>query len=169
MWMVGGIGRNSVHVSWTGKDGAPRFAVPDRGTLRIGGRQNEGLRQTAVEVARIIREYENTHFQERTIQPRPADSSIYNLEMNGRSIAQDMAEQGISWTQADKRPGSRKLGWERIRTMMQNAGSDEPGLYIFNHCRQFIRTVPTLTRTPGIRTTWTAMQKTTSRTKPVTV
>ena len=57
-----------------------------------------------------------------------------------------MAEQGISWTQADKRPGSRKLGWERIRTMMQNAGSEEPGLYIFNSCRQFIRTVPTLTR-----------------------
>ena len=30
--------------------------------------------------------------------------------------------------------------------MMRNAGSEEPGLYIFNHCRQFIRTVPTLTR-----------------------
>jgi len=126
--------------------------VPRGSLFRIGelygsvDGKNEGLRQTAVEVARIIREYENTHFQERTIQPGPADSSIYNLEMNGRSIAQDMAEQGISWTQADKRPGSRKLGWERIRTMMRNAGSEEPGLYIFNNCRQFIRTVPTLTR-----------------------
>ena len=80
------------------------------------------------------------------IQPGPADSSIWD-NSTGHSIADEMIVQGIRWTKADKSPGSRKLGWSRLRTLLQNAKSIErPGLYVFENCRDFIRTIPTLPR-----------------------
>jgi hypothetical protein len=64
---------------------------------------------------------------------------------------------GISWTRADKSQGSRKNGWEQMRTAMRNAKPlvaadgtvlprEEPGLFVFDTCRQFIRTVPNIPR-----------------------
>ncbi len=58
-----------------------------------------------------------------------------------------MANLGVSWIRADKRPGSRINGWELLRERLKNSLSGEgPGLYVFNTCRQFIRTVPVLPR-----------------------
>jgi hypothetical protein len=60
-----------------------------------------------------------------------------------------MSRAGVTWEKADKGPGSRKNGWEKVRTMLK-AGlvhpMEEPGLFVFEGCRQFIRTVPTLPR-----------------------
>jgi len=53
----------------------------------------------------------------------------------------------VGWTRADKRPGSRISGWELMRERLENPMAKEgPGLYVFNTCRQFIRTVPVLPR-----------------------
>ena len=96
------------------------------------------------------------------VKAGPADTSIHTIE-NGMSIARDMAKpirieavvhRGISWTRADKRPGSRKSGWEMVRRMMRDAHPREdgtpreaPGLYVVGeHCDQFLRTVPSLAR-----------------------
>ena len=60
-----------------------------------------------------------------------------------------MALEGIKWHPANKGPGSRKTGWEKIRTVMaatQKHPMENPGIIIFDTCRQFIRTVPTLLR-----------------------
>jgi len=108
------------------------------------GKPNEGTRELAVEVARKILNYQKE--LGRSINPGPADSSIFTIE-NGNCIASDMERMGIRWTRANKSPGSRINGCEIIRERMKNSISREgPGLYIFDTCRQFIRTVPVLPR-----------------------
>jgi hypothetical protein len=83
------------------------------------------------------------------VNPGPADTSIWDADDEGKSIASKMQLQGIKWTKADKRPGSRKAGLEEVRDRLK-AGTkkpmEEPGLFIFSNCSQFIRTVPVLSR-----------------------
>ncbi len=128
------------------------------------GRANQGLRMLAVDVAKGIVERELTYGLRRDGESRvragPADNSIHDVE-NGVSIAMDMGKpvrigndmhKGISWTRADKRPGSVKNGLEHMRKMMRNAHPtpgrprEHPGLYVTEECTQFLRTVPTLPR-----------------------
>jgi len=132
------------------------------------GKPNEGLRMLAVDIAKGIRERELMLFPQRKVLAGPADSAIYSVE-NGVSIAVDMSKKirmddgsmqpGINWVPADKRPGSRKTGWEHLRKMMRDAGPprdqkgdavqgprEKPGLFVFDNCDQFIRTVPVLPR-----------------------
>jgi len=43
--------------------------------------------------------------------------------------------------------GSRQNGWELLRERLNNVTKPEgPRLFVFNTCRQFIRTVPALPR-----------------------
>lgn len=83
------------------------------------------------------------------VAPGPADSSIFAVE-NGKSIAGDMRSAGVLWTAADKKPGSRKQGWQSIRAMLTAANKPHPredaGLFIFDRCVSFISTVPVLPR-----------------------
>lgn len=142
---------------WAESDGLPVMVNGQqrtfpRGTMiRIGewygsnGRPNEGLRMTAAAVARGIREREKAMGIASRVRPGPADSSIYDVT-DEISIAQNMEREGVRWVPADKRPGSRKNGWELIRARLEAAGTDKPGLYAFDTCRDFIRTVPTLPR-----------------------
>lgn len=133
------------------------------------GKANEGKRMLAVDVAKGIIERE-VLWGWRTVRgtrvfPGPADSSIYVTE-NGICIALDMDKpirldgnavyHGVTWTPADKRPGSRKLGWEAARKMIRNARAaqpgqprEKPGLFVVaQHCPQFLRTVLSLPRDP---------------------
>lgn len=108
------------------------------------GKANEGTKELAVEVARKIKEIEQSFG--RKIFAGPADTSIYDTQ-NGACIADDMSRIGISWTRADKKPGSRINGWEKLRERLKNSiTKDGPGLFIFSGCRHFIRTVPVLPR-----------------------
>jgi len=107
---------------------------------------NTGCKKLAVDVARDIKEIESK--MEFKVQPGPADTSIYDAE-NGVCIADDMIKIGVRWTRADKSPGSRKSGLEKIRTLLQaglNHPMENPGLFVFDVCTHFIRTVPTLQR-----------------------
>lgn len=129
------------------------------------GRPNEGLRMLASDVAAGIVEREILWGWRGPgwcrVKPGPADSSIFTVE-NGSSIAGDMTgpvrigsqvHQGVAWTRADKRPGSRKKGWERLRRYMRDAAPEEgrprerPGLFVVEeHCGEFLRTVLSLVR-----------------------
>lgn len=142
---------------WAESDGCDvtlpggKIRPTQRGDLfRIGelygwtGKPNEGTRELAVEVARKIVQYEKE--LGRRINPGPADSSIFSRD-NGNCIADDMAKLGVRWKPADKQAGSRTNGWELMRKRLKNAIDREgPGLYVFDTCRQFIRTVPVLPR-----------------------
>lgn len=153
------------------RDGTWRSTV--RGDLfRVGEwygwnkKPNEGLRMLATDVAKGIVEREvkwgwrNGNLTR--VQAGPADSAIFNWE-NGVSIADDMAKrvrldngqvyQGVHFTPADKRPGSRKTGWEQMRKVLKQALPNEngaprekPGLFVFESCEEFQRTVPVLPR-----------------------
>lgn len=148
------------------RDGSVRTTV--RGDLfRIrewygwSGKANEGTRTLAVDVAAGIVERElSWRLRDASgtrVRSGPADSAIFASE-NGMCVAVDMEKpvrihgqvyRGISWTRADKRPGSRVAGWEIMRRMMRAARPEEgglpredPGLFVVGeYCPQFLRTV----------------------------
>jgi hypothetical protein len=150
-------------VGWWAESDGTEATLPDdskkawpRGTLfRIGewygwsGQPNEGCKMLAVEVAKGILDRELSAPWGSRVEPGPADNSIFDAE-NGVCIADDMAKLGIRWERSDKSPGSRKTGWEAMRRMFKACRKhpmEEPGLYVFNTCRDgFIRTVPALIR-----------------------
>jgi hypothetical protein len=108
------------------------------------GKPNEGTRELATEIARKVKQYDTSNGH--IIHAGPADSSIFDRE-NGKCIAEDMECLGVGWKRADKSPGSRKNGFELLRQKLKNSiTKDGPGLYVFDTCRQFIRTVPVLPR-----------------------
>lgn len=112
------------------------------------GKPNEGLKMLAVDVAKKILKMETELFPGRKVKPGPADSSIYDVE-NGTGIGQDMEKIGAYWERADKRPGSRKSGFEAVRKMLAaslKTPLEEPGLFVTENCTHFIRTIPVLPR-----------------------
>ncbi len=110
------------------------------------GRPDEGCRMLAAEIARGILAREEAMGLAGRVRPGPADSAIYAVE-NGNSIADDMARAGVRWERADKSPGSRKQGWQRLRALLTGALEREaPGLFVAETCRHFIRTLPVLPR-----------------------
>jgi hypothetical protein len=148
---------------WAESDGthAPNGRVYPRGTLfRIAefygwnGQPNQGLKMLAGDIAKQIVEQEQ-QMRDRglvstRIQPGPADTSIFNAE-NGVCIADDMVKHGIEWHRADKSPGSRKTGAEKLRARLTascQVPMEDPGIFIFEGCRQWIRCVPVLPRDP---------------------
>ena len=141
-------------VTHTDEEGPVKRAFP-RGTLfRVAewygwnGKANEGCRMLASEIGRGIRKRELEMGWEGRVQSGPADSSIFDT-VNGVCIADDMANAGIGWERADKSPGSRRNGAERMREKMA-AGlvhpMEAPGFFVFNTCRHFLRTVPSIPR-----------------------
>jgi hypothetical protein len=145
---------------WAESDGteclvAGRKRVFPRGTLfRVAeyygwnGKPNEGCKMLAVEVAKEILAREKVLFPKRKVLPGPADSAIYAVE-NDKSIGKDMEKAGVYWTEADKRPGSRKSGFEALRKRLKSvlqSPLEEPGLFVFDNCTHFIRTIPVLPR-----------------------
>jgi hypothetical protein len=78
-----------------------------------------------------------------------ADDSIFARArgFDAATIADEFSQQGVDWSPAGK--GSRKAGWQRMRTMLSQAGSpDLPGLYISTLCRYAWDTLPSIPRDP---------------------
>lgn len=124
------------------------------------GQPNEGLRLLAKDIARGIIEREEQWGIREQVKKGVADSSIFDEE-NGNCIAKDMAEPvrlgtrsvpGVKWEKADKRPGSRKQGWEQMRKMLAATARgpgiirEKPGLFVFSTCGHFLEIVPSLPR-----------------------
>ncbi len=111
------------------------------------GKPNEGLRFTPSQVAEGIVAIENQ--LDRKIIPGPADSSIFDLDAYGTSIASTMASNGVEWTRADKSPGSRTSGWTLIRERLRNSLASPmelPGFFVFRNCSNMIRLLPEAVR-----------------------
>lgn len=146
---------------WAECDGTPAVLADGserhfpRGTLfRIGewygwtGRPDEGLKQSDAATAQGVTLREQQMGIANRVRPGPADNAIFD-ENNGDSPALIQQRHGVRWERSDKSPGSRKRGWsvmrERLRASMAER-MEEPGLFVFDTCRQFIRTVPVLPR-----------------------
>ena len=146
-------------------NGAVKSSV--RGDLfRVGewygctGKANQGLQLLAKEVAAGIIERELAMGIHGRVNVGPADGSIFDVQ-NGNSIAVDMGKPvrvngvslpGVQWGRADKSPGSRIHGWEKVRTFLKNGLPPErgvresPGLFTFNTCTNYIDLFPILPR-----------------------
>jgi hypothetical protein len=112
------------------------------------GKENEGCRMLAENVARGIKEREKSFAWGTRVRPGPADSSIFDVD-EGDSIADKFARNGIRWETADKSPGSRKAGAEDLRTRfaaLLDHPMEHPGLIFFDTCRHSIRTIATISR-----------------------
>lgn len=83
-----------------------------------------------------------------SVQAGPADPSIFSAE-NGMCIGDDMGRVGMRFVPAEAGPGSRKTGAERLRKYLKaslQSPMEEPGLFIFATCTQWLRTVPVIPR-----------------------
>lgn len=109
------------------------------------GTPNVGLRLTAEEVARGIKEREAGE----TIAYGALDPAAF-AQTAGPSIAERQALLGVHWREADnKRVGRSGAlgGWDMMRARI--VGVDGvPMLFVFDTCRDFIRTVPTMQHDP---------------------
>jgi len=147
---------NGEPVTWNG-----RIYGQVRGDIyRIGewygwnGRPNEGIRMLSSDIAQGILDREDDWNIRHRVRAGPADSSIFDDIEPGKSVAGDMKKPPlrVKWTPADKRPGSRIQGWQQMRKMLRGAMPsstglrEEPGLFVFERCLQFQRTVPALSR-----------------------
>ena len=111
---------------------------------------NVGINMIDTEIARQGRQLERAleDVHKIRVQEGPADPAIFAV-INGKSIAGAMSTAGLHFVAAATGSGSRVSGWEAIRRRLLAAKKqpvEEAGLYVFNTCRQFIRTVPMLPR-----------------------
>lgn len=112
------------------------------------GKPNVGLELGGDEIAKGILDRQKARWPNRMIRPGPADSSIFDVQ-DGHCIADSFKKGGVTWLPANKGPGSRKNGWQLMRDRFGAAKRkplEEPGLYVFEDCTDFIRTVPMLPR-----------------------
>lgn len=134
----------------------------------VKGKANTGLCMLASDVARNILEYEVNLKYNKQLIASVADSAIFSQE-DGHCIADEMRKpvningkiiNGKNWIGANKKAGSRKVGWNLIRQRLQNAvpetdestgfvmPREKAGLFVCDNCREFLRTFPNLEKDP---------------------
>lgn len=120
-------------------------ALDELATYRPG-RLTEGLGWTVPRLGESIREMCTTW---KIPALGCADDACF-ARVRGHSaatIADEFSAAGVRFRPAGK--GTRKAGWERMRTLFSQAGStDLPGLYIARNCEYAWETLPSLPRDP---------------------
>lgn len=112
-----------------------------------GGEGNVGLKLSAGDIARGIREAEEAEQQEagqRLYFAGVADPAIFDGS-RGESIAAQMQKEGVYFE-----PGSnaRLAGKLQLHERLRMDEEGRPGLQVFRTCRDFIRTLPALVYDP---------------------
>lgn len=148
---------------WAESDGTPAIMADGSqrsfpaGTIFLiheyygwNGNPNEGCRKLNAEIAReILRHEEGLKLQGiHAVAPGPADSSIFDI-VDGKRMVDEFIRCGVNWIESDKSPGSRIAGLQKLRDMLSASlqpHMEEPGLFVFDTCTHFIRTVPVLQR-----------------------
>ncbi|MDR0928364.1 MAG: phage terminase large subunit [Oscillospiraceae bacterium] len=104
------------------------------------GTPNHGLTLSPGEIAAGILEREEEERREGRRFDRIADPAIFERS-RGDSIAQQMAAAGVIFRKGDH---ARLAGKMQLHGRLRFDPQGKPGLYVFDCCRQFIRTVPAL-------------------------
>lgn len=101
---------------------------------------NEGVKWSPDEQFRRIAELERTHplLKGRNIVDSVADPAIWDAS-RGESIAETAMRYGIYFTPGDN---ERIPGWMQMHYRLQFDDNGYARMYVFNTCRQFIRTIP---------------------------
>jgi len=118
------------------------------------GEENTGIRMAASKIAQGILDREDDAGVRGRVLDGPADTEIYTKVATGtgRGPSDDMEDVGVTWERADKSRGSRKRGWEKLRTLMSNAipgkdGTRElPGLFICKNNKHWLELAPSVPR-----------------------
>lgn len=102
---------------------------------------DEGVRWEVNKIFSTIKEFENTH---RWLKGKKilgvADPAIWQKD-TGESIAETAAKYGIYFQKGDNK---RIPGWMQFHYRLAFDENGIPMCYIFNTCKHFIRTIPTL-------------------------
>lgn len=107
---------------------------------------NVGLKLTASEVARGIKAKE----ADDNISYGVLDPAAFAVD-GGPSIAEMMAKEGVYFRPADNKRVSQKgalSGWDQMRARLKGDEDGRPMLFVFETCKDFIRTVPVLQHDP---------------------
>ncbi|GGA62239.1 phage terminase large subunit [Sphingomonas psychrolutea] len=109
-------------------------------------RPSEGLGWTVPRLAEAIRDMCGRW----SVKPSGAADDAIFARARGHSaatIADEFSRSGVTFYPAGK--GSRKAGWQRMRTLLSQAGKpDLPGLYLSRSCDYAWETLPVLPRDP---------------------
>lgn len=102
---------------------------------------NEGLKMVADDVFKEIHriEVEHPYLKGRQIT-RVADPAMWDAQY-GESIAETAAKHGVLLSPADHK---RLPGWMQMHYRLRFDEVGKPMLYVFENCRDFIRTIPLL-------------------------
>lgn len=142
----------------------------------VEGATNEGLRMLGEDIAKGIIERELKWGIYDKVNLGPADNSIFDVENGNSIAASmrksvrinNIEYPGVEWIRSDKSPGSRIAGWEKMRLYLKQAAPqyrdyeirnslrvpilesieprEQPGLFAFDRCIDFISQIPTLPR-----------------------
>lgn len=118
------------------------------------GEEQSGVRMEAGKIGQGIIDRERDMGLTGKVMLGPADTEIYSRDQRGtgRSPADDMEDVGVYWEKADKGPGSRKRGWQMLRSRLSAAkpNSDgtreKPGMFVTEACKYWIMYVPPMPR-----------------------
>jgi hypothetical protein len=118
------------------------------------GEDQTGVRMEASRIGQGILDREKDFGLVGRVLPGPADTEIYSKDQRGtgRSPADDMEDVGVYWERADKSPGSRKRGWQMLRSKLTQAKPnpdgtrEKPGLFVTDRCKYWLMYVPTMPR-----------------------
>lgn len=104
------------------------------------GNPNEGAKWSPDEQFQRIAEFERTHpwLKGRKITDSVADPAIWDAS-RGESIAETAMRYGIYFSPGDHQ---RIPGWMQVHYRLQFDDNGYPRMYIFDCCKQFIRTMP---------------------------
>ena len=122
------------------------------GAEDLEGGANRGLRappaRVAEEIVVIEKRLKELGWINSFVQPGPADNQIHDVrDVNTPTIADEFRKLGIIWGRSDKSKGSRKIGLELTRQMVDNAKTGErPGLYVMQNCKAALKLLPTVPR-----------------------
>jgi len=118
------------------------------------GQSQGGVRMEASRIADGILDRERDMGLTGRVMPGPADTEIWSKDSRGTGLApvDDMRDKGVYWERADKSSGSRKRGWQMMRSRLTQAKPsvdgtrEKPGLFVCSRCKYWIEYVPPMPR-----------------------
>ena len=111
------------------------------------GKPNEGDKSSIRERAERIKDAEKTLGI--SCHESIADSAIFaSTSASSNTVAKQFEEYGVFFDPCSKAPGTRHQMLTLLRERLSGAieRDADPGIFVFDHCRNFIRTVPVLQR-----------------------
>ena len=113
----------------------------------IANSKQEGLKLTGAAQAKLIRQIEEKEVWGGRTRAGPADNAIFSADPGRSSIADDMADEEVTFIRSDKSPGSRIQGVGLMNTRLESTADgslEKPHIYVFSICYNTIRTIPNL-------------------------